>query len=148
MVVHFHDAHGAGRYRAVQLRQCQVSSLLGRVWWWPFTFAFVGSTALLIVRFLFGVGEAGAYPNITRALHNWFPARSWHRSGIDLVLRPADGGSDTADLDAAGRALGTAVAVRVCGVRHSRCIMVRGICACGSATGRNSIRVSMRPNGT
>jgi ACS family glucarate transporter-like MFS transporter len=25
------------------------------------------------VRFLFGMGEAGAYPNITRALHNWFP---------------------------------------------------------------------------
>jgi len=28
---------------------------------------------LIGVRFLFGVGEAGAYPNITRALHNWFP---------------------------------------------------------------------------
>lgn len=28
---------------------------------------------LLIVRFLFGVGEAGAYPNIARAFHNWFP---------------------------------------------------------------------------
>jgi MFS family permease len=28
---------------------------------------------LLIVRFLFGMGEAGAYPNIARAFHNWFP---------------------------------------------------------------------------
>jgi len=28
---------------------------------------------LLIVRFLFGIGEAGAYPNIARAFHNWFP---------------------------------------------------------------------------
>lgn len=28
---------------------------------------------LTVVRFLFGIGEAGAYPNITRALHNWFP---------------------------------------------------------------------------
>ena len=28
---------------------------------------------LLTVRFLFGVGEAGAYPNIARAFHNWFP---------------------------------------------------------------------------
>src|SRR5581483_9869453 len=28
---------------------------------------------LIVVRFLFGMGEAGAYPNITRALHNWFP---------------------------------------------------------------------------
>ena len=29
--------------------------------------------ALVVIRFLFGIGEAGAYPNITRALHNWFP---------------------------------------------------------------------------
>src|SRR5262245_14757684 len=30
---------------------------------------------LIGVRFLFGMGEAGAYPNITRALRNWFPYR-------------------------------------------------------------------------
>ncbi|WP_406700769.1 MFS transporter [Singulisphaera sp. Ch08] len=36
-----------------------------------------GLGALIALRFLFGAGEAGAYPNITRALHNWFPARSW-----------------------------------------------------------------------
>ncbi|MCR4414039.1 MAG: MFS transporter, partial [Thermoguttaceae bacterium] len=30
---------------------------------------------LIVVRFLFGMGEAGAYPNITRTLHNWFPLR-------------------------------------------------------------------------
>jgi nitrate/nitrite transporter NarK len=29
--------------------------------------------AMLAVRFFFGVGEAGAYPNIARAFHNWFP---------------------------------------------------------------------------
>src|SRR5262245_9037839 len=29
--------------------------------------------ALVLVRFLFGAGEAGAYPNIARAFHNWFP---------------------------------------------------------------------------
>src|SRR6266849_4025563 len=33
----------------------------------------VGYWTLVAVRFLFGAGEAGAYPNITRALHNWFP---------------------------------------------------------------------------
>ena len=33
----------------------------------------IGFTTLVGVRFLFGIGEAGAYPNITRALHNWFP---------------------------------------------------------------------------
>ena len=32
-----------------------------------------GLLTLSVVRFLFGLGEAGAYPNITRALHNWFP---------------------------------------------------------------------------
>src|SRR5262249_1667504 len=36
---------------------------------WP-GFAFL---AMVLVRFLFGVGEAGAYPNLARALHNWFP---------------------------------------------------------------------------
>ncbi len=33
----------------------------------------VGYWALVAIRFFFGVGEAGAYPNITRALHNWLP---------------------------------------------------------------------------
>jgi MFS family permease len=36
-----------------------------------------GLGALAVVRFLFGAGEAGAYPNITRALHNWFPIQQW-----------------------------------------------------------------------
>jgi MFS transporter, ACS family, glucarate transporter len=34
-----------------------------------------GLGTLVVLRFLFGAGEAGAYPNITRALHNWFPIR-------------------------------------------------------------------------
>jgi MFS family permease len=32
-----------------------------------------GLTTLIVVRFLFGAGEAGAYPNIARAIYNWFP---------------------------------------------------------------------------
>jgi MFS family permease len=32
-------------------------------------------TMMLAIRFLFGVGEAGAYPNIARALGRWFPFR-------------------------------------------------------------------------
>jgi MFS family permease len=55
------------------------------IWWSLFTAltglagATVGGVvivpfaALVVIRFLFGIGEAGAYPNITRALHNWFP---------------------------------------------------------------------------
>lgn len=38
---------------------------------------FGGLWLLIGLRFLFGAGEAGAYPNITRVLHNWFPAASW-----------------------------------------------------------------------
>lgn len=34
----------------------------------------IGLGALIAIRFLFGAGEAGAFPNITRALYNWFPA--------------------------------------------------------------------------
>jgi MFS family permease len=30
---------------------------------------------LVVIRFLFGAGEAGAYPNIARALGRWFPYR-------------------------------------------------------------------------
>lgn len=30
---------------------------------------------LLVIRFLFGVGEAGAFPGATRALYNWVPAK-------------------------------------------------------------------------
>jgi MFS family permease len=37
--------------------------------WWPG----LGFVLLFSVRFLFGVGEAGAYPNIARSFHNWFP---------------------------------------------------------------------------
>jgi MFS transporter, ACS family, glucarate transporter len=36
-----------------------------------------GLGTLAVIRFLFGAGEAGAYPNITRALHNWFPVNQW-----------------------------------------------------------------------
>jgi ACS family glucarate transporter-like MFS transporter len=61
------------------------TTLIRIVLWWSFFTALTGLTALsvggvtfglgllIVVRFLFGVGEAGAYPNITRALHNWFP---------------------------------------------------------------------------
>ena len=46
------------------------------IWWSIFTAATgaCGSfLSLLIVRFLFGAGEAGAYPNAARVLTRWFP---------------------------------------------------------------------------
>jgi ACS family glucarate transporter-like MFS transporter len=59
-------------------------TLIRIVLWWSIFTALTGSIyptpgslvafgLLLSVRFLFGVGEAGAYPNIARAFHSWFP---------------------------------------------------------------------------
>jgi len=55
----------------------QRSVLMRIVLWWS---AFTGLTGLaqtfpvlLVTRFLFGAGEAGAYPNIAGALSRWFP---------------------------------------------------------------------------
>ncbi len=46
------------------------------LWWSAFT-AFTamanGFASLLVLRFLFGAGEAGAYPNAARVLTRWFP---------------------------------------------------------------------------
>ena len=47
------------------------------LWWSAFT-ALTGTAFnffyLLVVRFLFGMGEAGAYPNASIAISRWFPA--------------------------------------------------------------------------
>ncbi len=60
-------------------------TLLRIVLWWSLFTALTGTiyptpatpllafSILLSVSFLFGMGEAGAYPNIARAFHNWFP---------------------------------------------------------------------------
>ena len=31
--------------------------------------------SLLVIRFLFGAGEAGAFPGISRAMYSWFPLK-------------------------------------------------------------------------
>jgi MFS family permease len=60
------------------------NTLIRIVLWWSVFTALTGSIyptdppliafgLLVTVRFLFGAGEAGAYPNIARAFHNWFP---------------------------------------------------------------------------
>src|SRR5688572_19200779 len=47
-------------------------------WWSAFTvltgFAF-NYPSLLAIRFLFGAGEAGAWPNVARTFSRWFPRR-------------------------------------------------------------------------
>ena len=56
------------------------------IWWSIFTAltgAAIGMWSLLLIRFLFGAGEAGAYPNTARVVTRWFPpaargmARGW-----------------------------------------------------------------------
>jgi MFS family permease len=52
--------------------------------WWSFftglTGAAMGFWSLLVVRFLFGAGEAGALPNSARVLRSWFPESSRGRA--------------------------------------------------------------------
>jgi len=55
-------------------------SVLARIvgWWSVFTMltaAAGGYISLLIIRFLFGAGEAGAWPNATRVFSRWIPVR-------------------------------------------------------------------------
>jgi sugar phosphate permease len=55
-----------------------------------------GFHSLLAVRFLFGAGEAGAYPNINRTLSSWFPLRArgtalgvvWTGSRLGAAISP------------------------------------------------------------
>ena len=47
------------------------------VWWSSFTIATAAAfnyASLLLIRFLFGAGEAGAFPNVTKTFSRWFPA--------------------------------------------------------------------------
>ncbi|MHB1426141.1 MAG: MFS transporter [Gemmataceae bacterium] len=63
---------------------------------WPW-FAFA---AMFVVRFLFGMGEAGAYPNIARSFHNWFPfeERGFAQGTVWMAGRFAGGMSSFAVL--------------------------------------------------
>lgn len=77
------------------------STLLRVVLWWSLFVAltgfvgttllgvYLGFTALIVIQFMFGVGEAGAFPNIAKALYNWFPAsrRGFAKSIIWMSAR-------------------------------------------------------------
>ncbi len=69
------------------------------LWWSAFTAltgAVGGLLSLLFVRFAFGAGEAGAFPNIARALTHWFPSHQrgrvqsaiWTTSRVGGALAP------------------------------------------------------------
>ena len=70
------------------------------IWWSLFTAltgAITGLTSLIIVRFLFGMGEAGAYPNSTGAVSRWFPKSETSR-GISWFSMGSSSGAALAPL--------------------------------------------------
>lgn len=69
------------------------------VWWSVFTGmtgAAGGFISLVLIRFMFGIGEAGAYPNMTSSIGKWFPRKEtgkaqgyiWAASRFGGVLAP------------------------------------------------------------
>jgi MFS transporter, ACS family, glucarate transporter len=70
------------------------------IWWSAFTAltgAVNGLTSLIIVRFLFGMGEAGAYPNSTGAVCRWFPKTETSR-GVSWFSMGSSSGAALAPL--------------------------------------------------
>ncbi|MFN0086906.1 MAG: MFS transporter [Blastocatellia bacterium] len=71
------------------------------LWWSAFTMltgAAMGFWSLLGLRFLFGAGEAGAFPNIARAVSVWFPRREQGRAMSVSFIGLAIGSALTAPL--------------------------------------------------
>jgi ACS family glucarate transporter-like MFS transporter len=69
------------------------------LWWSAFTVltgAAFGFWSLLAIRFLFGAGEAGAFPNIARAVSRWFPEREQGRAMSVSFVGLAAGSTMTA----------------------------------------------------
>jgi sugar phosphate permease len=65
------------------------------LWWSAFTMltaAGRGFTSLVTIRFLFGAGEAGAFPNIARSFSRWFPVRERGRANGVMFLGSRAGG--------------------------------------------------------
>src|SRR5437667_4732647 len=65
------------------------------LWWSAFTMltgAARGFQSLVTIRFLFGAGEAGAFPNIARAFSRWFPRRERGTANGVLFLGSRAGG--------------------------------------------------------
>lgn len=66
------------------------------LWWSAFTIltaAAFSHRSLLVIRFLFGAGEAGAFPNVARTFARWFPVHERGRAqGVFFVGAHLAGG--------------------------------------------------------
>ncbi len=73
--------------------------LLRIVLWWSFFTAATGYMrswlTLVITRFLFGAGEAGAFPNLTKAFNRWLPLRERTRAQGIMWMSARLGGAFT-----------------------------------------------------
>jgi MFS family permease len=66
------------------------------LWWSAFTAltgACQGLWSMVTVRFLFGAGEAGAFPNVARVLLRWFPVSERGRAQGIFVAASQIGGA-------------------------------------------------------
>ena len=71
------------------------------VWWSAFTMltaASAGFRSLVVIRFLFGAGEAGAFPTMARSFSRWFPRRERGTANGVLFLGSRIGGMLSAPL--------------------------------------------------
>jgi MFS family permease len=73
------------------------SVLLRVVLWWSFFTAATGwawnYVSMLVTRFLFGAGEAGCFPNLTKALSTWLPIRDRTRAQALMWMGARWGGA-------------------------------------------------------
>jgi ACS family glucarate transporter-like MFS transporter len=73
--------------------------LLRIVLWWSFFTAATGWVRgwgwLVATRFLFGAGEAGCFPNLTKAFHRWLPPRERPRAQGVMWMSARLGGAFT-----------------------------------------------------
>ena len=73
--------------------------LMRIVLWWSLFTAATGwawsATSLIVIRALFGAGEAGAFPNLTRVLTTWLPVKERERAQATLWLATRVSGAFT-----------------------------------------------------
>jgi MFS family permease len=73
--------------------------LIRVVLWWSFFTAATGwawsYASLLVTRFLFGAGEAGCFPNLTKAFSAWLPANERTRAQAIMWMGARWGGAFT-----------------------------------------------------
>jgi sugar phosphate permease len=68
------------------------------LWWSVFTAAtgwMLNWASMVVTRFLFGAGEAGAFPNLTKAFNRWLPVRERTRAQGVMWMSARLGGAFT-----------------------------------------------------